>query len=434
LVESQSGIVKIKDQFVYLNEQEIQRILKNLEKEPRLSAQEKLQTVLSNEYKGTGITLDNELPKLIKTFLKTKKVVAPKELNAHLRPYQQSGFEWLYKNTQIGFGSLIADDMGLGKTIQVITPLLQMKNENKLKKTPALVILPTTLLTNWNKEIEKFAPNLRIHTFHGAQRKLEIKNIDVLLTTYGLVRRDIEIFQKASWTSVILDEAQNIKNTFTEQTKCIKKLKSHTRIAMTGTPVENRLTEYWSIFDFLNKGYLKGIDNFKKEFAIPIEQNRDHKILEHFKKITSPFILRRLKTDKSIISDLPDKIESNQYCELTKEQAALYQNIMNQTMKAIEETEEGIAKKGLVLKLITSLKQICNHPAHFLKKKEVSPDLSGKTKMLMELLETIYENEKKTRRNGGSISNTAIHKNNDSFAKGRWNGTQAYGCTKCDSF
>jgi len=395
LVKSQTGIIKIKDQFIYLDEKDIQKILKNLEKEPQLSHQEKMQTLLSNEYKGAAITLDAELKKLINSFLKVKKMVAPKELNARLRPYQHNGFEWLYKNSKIGFGSLIADDMGLGKTIQIITLLLQMKHEKRLEEKPALVIVPTTLLTNWTKEIEKFGPSLKVSTFYGAQRKLETNNIDVLLTTYGLIRRDIEKFQKQSWASVILDEAQNIKNTNTKQTKHIKKLKSDIRIAMTGTPVENRLTEYWSIFDFLNKGYLKGVDHFKKEFAIPIEQDRDHKTLERFKKITSPFILRRLKSDKSIITDLPDKMEVDQYCKLTKEQAGLYQNVMNQAMAAIEGADEGVMKKGLVLKLITSLKQICNHPAHFLKKKEASVDLSGKTGLLMELLDTIYENEEK---------------------------------------
>lgn len=395
LVKNQSGLVKIKEQFVYLDEKEIQKILKNLEKEPRLSAHEKLQIALSGKYEGSSITLDEKLEQLIASLLKVKKIAPPKTLKALLRPYQQNGYEWLYKNSQIGFGSLIADDMGLGKTIQVITLLLKMKTEERFTKAPALIIVPTTLLTNWNKELERFAPGLRIRTFHGMQRKLDVENIDVFLTTYGLVRRDVEKFQKINWASVIIDEAQNIKNTKTDQTKSIKKLKSDIRIAMTGTPVENRLTEYWSIFDFLNKGYLKNIEHFKKEFALPIEQDRDREKLKLFKKITSPFILRRLKTDKTIIADLPDKMENDQYCELKKDQAALYQNIMNETMKMIEKTEAGIERKGLVLKLITSLKQICNHPAHFLKKQNSSVDISGKTKLLMELLETIYENEEK---------------------------------------
>ena len=395
LVLGSSGIVKLKDQFVYLDEKEIQKILNNLEKDSRLSPQDKLRTILADEYNGAKIELDKAVQELIEYLFKIEKIKPPKTLKAELRHYQQNGYEWLYKNAQIGFGSLIADDMGLGKTIQIITTLLQMKSEKRLKDNPALVVVPTTLLTNWTKEIEKFGPSLKSHTYHGADRKLEMKSKDIVLTTYGLVRSDLDLFQSKKWSAIIIDEAQNIKNPDTAQTKAVKKLKSDIRIAMTGTPVENRLTEYWSIFDFLNKGYLNNISAFKKEFALPIEIDRDQKKLEQFKRITSPFLLRRLKNDKSIIKDLPDKVESDQFCHLNKSQSALYQNVMDKTMKVIEGTEEGIAKKGLVLKLITSLKQICNHPSHFLKKKDLSVDLSGKTEMLMELLKTIYENEEK---------------------------------------
>ena len=255
-------------------------------------------------------------------------------------------------------------------------------------------MVPTTLITNWMREIEKFAPDLEIFVYHGAKRKLEMNGKDIVITTYGLVRSDIEIFKKKKWASVILDEAQNIKNPETKQTQSIKSLKSPLRIAMTGTPVENRLSEYWSIFDFLNHGYLDTLSKFIKKFAIPIEKDRNKKQLEVFRKITAPFILRRVKTDKSIIKDLPDKMELDQYCSLTKEQASLYQNIMDKTLKELE-SKDGIQRKGLVLQLITHLKQICNHPAHYLKKPESSPDLSGKTNMLLDLLATINENEEK---------------------------------------
>ena len=181
---------------------------------------------------------------------------------------------------------------------------------------------------------------------------------------------------------------------FLGQTQAVKKLKADIRIAMSGTPVENRLIEYWSIFDFVNSGYLGSINNFKQYFALPIEQDRNKERLEKFKKITSPFVLRRLKIDKSIIQDLPDKIETDDYCNLTKEQSGLYQNVLNETLKQIE-TTEGIERKGMIFKLMTSLKQICNHPSQFLKKKDANPVLSGKAEMLFTLLEDIYENDEK---------------------------------------
>ena len=190
------------------------------------------------------------------------------------------------------------------------------------------------------------------------------------------------------------DEAQNIKNSDTAQTKAIKRLKGDIRIAMTGTPVENRLSEYWSIIDFLNKGYLFSADGFKREFAIPIEVDRDHERLKTFKQMTEPFILRRVKTDKRIIKDLPDKIEIDQYNHLSKQQTALYQSVVDAMMKQIE-SEEGINRRGLIFKLMTGLKQICNHPAHYQKKKDINPELSGKTGVLIELLQTIYENNEK---------------------------------------
>ncbi|MDQ6967209.1 MAG: DEAD/DEAH box helicase [Mariprofundaceae bacterium] len=388
------GIVKIKDSFVYLDEKELQKLWKGLEKEPKLSTQDRLRIVLSGEYEGATLHLDDEVRRLIDELLHVRTIPVPNALKADLRAYQQRGFEWLAKNIQIGFGSLIADDMGLGKTIQVIALMLKMKEDGMLAKEPALVVVPTTLLTNWNREIEKFAPNLKVHTYHGSDRKLEVKDNDLILTSYGLVRRDEAIFQKQRWAVAILDEAQNIKNPGTAQTKAIKKIKSSLRIAMTGTPVENRLSEYWSIFDFLNKGYLKGEQAFKKEFALPIERNRSQVALDRFQKITSPFIIRRLKSDKSIISDLPDKVEMDQYCCLSTDQAALYQNVLDQALKKIK-TLDGIERRGLVLQLITSLKQVCNHPSHYLKKSETTPELSGKAALLMDLLSTMEENGEK---------------------------------------
>ena len=286
--------------------------------------------------------------------------------------------------------------MGLGKTLQVIATLLKLKEEGKLEKQKALAIVPTTLITNWVKEIEKFAPDLRTHIYHGSNRTLDpLKEADVLITTYGVARSETAKLQKQKWLVVVIDEAQNIKNPTTAQTKAVKKIKANLKIAMSGTPVENRLSEYWSIFDFTNKGYLNSLKKFSEEYARPIEVDKDQGQLDKFRKVTSPFILRRVKSDKSIIKDLPDKIEQDQFCELSPEQTAIYQNVIDTTMKTIE-VAEGINRKGLVLKLITALKQICNHPKQFLKKGKGDANLSGKAKLLLELLRQILSNGEKT--------------------------------------
>ncbi len=394
MVKGLSGIVKIKDQYVLVDSKEVKYLLDRIKHPPKITTQEVLQSALAQEYNGAKVLLEPKVQQLLNELLNTQKVEQPQNLLATLRPYQERGYEWLYKNSKIGFGSLIADDMGLGKTLQVITTLLKFKQEGLLEEQKALVILPTTLLTNWQKEINKFAPDLAVQVYHGTNRKLQIKEHDIILTTYGVSRTEIFDFSKIKWAVLILDEAQNIKNPKTGQAKAIKKLKANIKIAMTGTPVENRLSEYWSIFDFINKGYLFGLQRFKDKFARPIELDRDKNALERFQKITSPFILRRLKTDKTIIQDLPDKIETDRYCNLTKKQAALYQNVVDNMLEQVENTDS-IERKGLILKLLTNLKQICNHPAQFLKNDQINIVDSGKTALLIDLLQQIFNANQK---------------------------------------
>lgn len=414
LSQQSAGLVKIRDQYVLMSREEIEKIIKKLSEQPAPKASSLIQAALSGDYEGAPVQLSKDLKDKINELLKTGNDLLPVQLKAELRHYQQRGYHWLYKNAQLGLGSLLADDMGLGKTIQVITLLQKFKEEGRLMKKPVLIIMPTTLLSNWKSEIEKFAPSLNAVIFHGIGRKPVFKETDVVLTTYGVSRTENKLLAKQAWHALVIDEAQNIKNSETAQTKAVKKINASIKIALSGTPVENRLMEYWSIFDFVNPGYLGNANWFNAEYAKPIEQNQDKKRLEKFARITSPFIMRRLKTDKTIISDLPEKIENNQVCNLSREQAALYKSITKELMNAVEQTD-GINRRGLILKLLTVLKQVCNHPLQYLKNsKEVKPEQSGKMMLLLQMLETVYENGEKVLifsqyREMGNLLRTVIH-------------------------
>jgi superfamily II DNA or RNA helicase len=400
MVQGLSGIVRMRDQYLYLNTADLKALMEQMQQqEGKIDRNQLLQAAFTGQLNGEKVHMDKATRILIEKMLKVEHVDLPGGLNAELRPYQQRGFDWLYKNAGLGFGGIIADDMGLGKTLQVIVLLQKLKEEGALDKRGAIIVVPATLLTNWKREIDKFAPGLSHAHYHGPNRVLD-EEADVILTSYGITRSDQDLLSKKRWGAVIIDEAQNIKNTDASQTRAVKALKSDIRIAMSGTPVENRLSEYWSIFDFVHRGYLGNLKKFTREFAYPIEVNRDKKRLDRFLKITAPFILRRLKSDKNIISDLPDKIENDYMAALAKEQAALYQGVLNTLMTDIEGIdpegkEAGMQRRGLVLKLIMALKQVCNHPSQYLKTKDPSPGLSGKAGMLLDMLDTILENNEK---------------------------------------
>ena len=396
LMKTTEGLVKYKDKYILLKPDEVQNILQKL-KEPLPTINTPMQALFaafSGQINGIKFNPDKVLSNILADLTKVEEIEIPQNLSATLRGYQERGFKWLYSNSKKNIGSCIADDMGLGKTIQVITLILKNKEEENLK-TPALIICPTTLVGNWYKECAKFAPGLNIEIYHGADRNLKYKKSDIVISTYGILRRDLKKFQSKNWSYLIIDEAQNIKNADTEQTKAVKSIKANNYIAMTGTPVENKLTELWNIFDFINKGYLGSISGFTREFATPIEKYKDTETIEKLKKATAPLLLRRLKTDKSIISDLPDKVTIDEYCYLSKEQAAIYENIVNNTLNIINNTE-GIERKGLIFKLITSLKQICNHPANYSKQGNIQSMLSGKTLKAFSIVENILENNEKT--------------------------------------
>ncbi len=397
LMKNAGGLFRFKENFIYVSAEEMEKLQKALNGDKELSAYELLQTALAEEYHGAHVSLTDEVRDMIRELTSNEDIPLPTGLNAQLRPYQQRGFSWMYRNSRIGFGSIIADDMGLGKTLQVISMLLKLKEEKAIDdKNKALVVVPTGLLTNWKAEIEKFAPSISTHIFHGGVRDIKLFVADVMLTTYGVLRSDHELLKKQKWQVMVIDEAQNIKNYDTAQSKAIKSIPSTIRIAMSGTPVENRLTEFWSIMEFANKGYLGNVKTFKENFADPIQVFNDEKAVSKFRKITSPFMMRRMKSDKSIISDLPDKVEQNQLALLTKQQAALYEKTMQAAMAEIEglagvDGQSLFKRQGLVLQMILALKQICNHPTNFLKNSNHDPLLSGKMELLFELLDSIVE-------------------------------------------
>ncbi|MFF2753441.1 DEAD/DEAH box helicase [Psychrobacillus sp. NPDC058041] len=291
--------------------------------------------------------------------------VSPNLLTS-LRPYQQLGLEWLVFMRNEQFGACLADDMGLGKTVQLISYLLHV-HEKEDRLTPSLIICPTSVLGNWQKELAKFAPSLKVQTHYGSARTKEIDlTTDIVITTFGTAMQDIEALQEVEWSSITLDEAQNIKNMHTKQSRAIRKLTGAHHIALTGTPVENRLSELWSIFDFIHKGYLGSFRKFQENYIVPIERDESDTTKHKLRVKIQPFLLRRTKQDPELLLNLPEKLEQREYCALTTEQAALYESLIQETVSKLDNLS-GFEKKGLILKMLSKLKQLCNHPALYLK-------------------------------------------------------------------
>ena len=381
--------------YILVDDVESQKLIDKI-KNPKIDKISKMQMLHSSFSGQLGeyeFDYDEAFANIIKDITKVVEITPPEGLKGELRPYQANGLKWLYTNTSKGFGSCLADDMGLGKTIQVISLILKLKEENKLKQ-PVLVICPTTLIGNWMKEMKMFGPSIKASVYHGPERQLDLKS-DVIITTFAILRIDIEEIKKQNWGMTVVDEAQNIKNPDTSQSLAVKSLKSDIKIAMTGTPVENKLTELWSIFDFINKGYLGSIRDFQKSYAIPIERFKQVNRADKLKLSISPFVLRRLKTDKMIIDDLPEKMVLDEYCYLSKVQAALYEKTLSEMMSQIANIK-GINRRGMIFKLITALKQICNHPYQYLKAGEMTKDISGKCEKFISLLGNILDNNEKS--------------------------------------
>jgi len=327
------------------------------------------------------------------------EIPQPAEFKGSLRPYQGHGLSWLAFLDSCGLGACLADDMGLGKTIQLIALLLwERENQNAKQRVgqsaengsaesgpssapgtassgpatsgvePTLLIVPTSVMANWSRELARFAPKLKVHLQHGPDRLLGDRfaklaaQQDVVITTYPLVSRDIQTLKAVQWRRVVLDEAQYIKNPPTKQTTAIRSLPAKRRVALTGTPVENRLSELWSIMEFCNPGFLGAAADFRRRFALPIERHRDVRQTQALRHLVRPFILRRVKSDPKVISDLPPCVETREYATLTPEQAGAYETVVNALMKEVDRAA-GMQRRGMVLAALVRLKQICDHPA-----------------------------------------------------------------------
>ena len=334
------------------------------------------------------------------------EIEAPPTFHGQLRPYQLRGVSWMAFLERFGFGACLADDMGLGKTIQVLALLARERHVHAQGPyahapiPPTLAVVPMSVLGNWEHEARRFCPSLHVMVHHGAERSQGEAFIeragrsDMVLTTYALAHRDQELLAQMPWRRIILDEAQNIKNPAAKQAQSVRQLHADHRLALTGTPVENRLSELWSIIDFCNPGYLGTIGNFRRRFSLPIERYSDKGRREQLRRLVRPFILRRLKTDEGVAGDLPEKVESREYCHLTSEQASLYEATVNAMLRDIDRVE-GMHRRGMVLGTLIRLKQICNHPAQMLKDHDFgqpgAPDASrsGKCVRLLEMLQEV---------------------------------------------
>jgi non-specific serine/threonine protein kinase len=330
--------------------------------------------------------------------------VPPQDLRGTLRPYQATGVKWLWLLARLGLGACLADDMGLGKTIQVLSLLLMRQQQPAGRRSPVLLVLPASLLANWKAEIERFAPSLRPFFAHPSQSKADdlkkaaedpgqtLADVDAVLTTYSMVAR-LEWLSQIDWSLVVLDEAQAIKNPSARQTRAVKQLKAPARIVLTGTPVENRLTDLWSIFDFLCPGLLGSVKTFGGFVKRMQGQSKDP--YGPLRRLVSPYILRRMKTDRSIIADLPDKVELQAFCHLSKRQAVLYDESVRALADGLRDQQEGIARRGLILAFIMRFKQICNHPDQWLGSGRYAPAESGKFGRLREICDEIAQRQEK---------------------------------------
>jgi superfamily II DNA or RNA helicase len=392
LAEAKRPLVRLRGRWVRVNRELLERLRRR--RGPRITAAEALTAALTGslvvdgdrvEFHATGALAD-----LVDRLAGAGRaaVEPPRSLRGTLRPYQRRGVSWLARMCELGLGGCLADDMGLGKTVQVIALHLHRR---PLGAGPTLVACPTSLLGNWERELARFAPDVPVRRYHGGGRHLEELAADeVVLVTYGVVRRDRAVLAEVGWGLVVADEVQHAKNPLSRTARELRAIPAPARVALTGTPVENRLTELWSILDWTTPGLLGPLERFRRSVAVPVERYRDADATERLARVVRPFLLRRRKSDPRIAPELPAKTETDRVVPLTAEQATLYEAVVRETLARIA-SSEGIERRGLVLGLLTALKQICNHPAQYLHETGPLPGRSGKLAALDELLEVILD-------------------------------------------
>jgi len=401
LLQAKSALVYFRGSWVEIDQSEMEKMQKLIETSQQDMSSGSVQNLLSLAADESlyDVELDDQTQTMLDELTNKESfsvVPQPENLLATLRPYQNRGSSWLSYLESLGMNPCLADDMGLGKTIQIIALMLAQPREQA-----ALLVAPTSVVGNWLKELEKFAPSIKAVIHHGSKRKQQdfaqlVSEHDLVITSYGLIRKDKALFKTVHWSRLILDEAQNIKNPGSAQTKVVYSLNADSRIALTGTPIENRLMDLWSIFNFLNPGLLGSKADFRKRFELPVQRDQNLQQSKILKNIVEPFILRRLKTDKNIIDDLPDKIEQKVYCELSTEQATIYQSIVDEiTGKMAQSEDDQSTQKVIMLSALLRLKQCCNHPAQVLQDgSDFSLERSIKLQRLVETAkEAIGNNE-----------------------------------------
>jgi superfamily II DNA or RNA helicase len=387
LLREKREVVLFRENFVRLDPLEAARLIKEAGSKVPLSVLDMLRSRLSGD---AFFSVDAE--ELAASLFREQEVEVPSNLRATLRPYQVQGYRWAYSNLISGFGCVLADDMGLGKTIQAIAVMLRLRRD-ALARGGILVVGPAALLTNWERELSRFAPDLNIMRYHGKGRTLR-DDVDLTLTTFATAAIDSRILCEREFALLVVDEAHILKNASTRQAKAMRGIRARYKLALSGTPVENKLEDMRSLFELILPGYLGSAADFGREFRVPIERNRDPAAAAKLKRITSPFLMRRLKTDLAIAPDLPEKVTMDEYATMARGQAALYESVVRKAMKDAGRAgpEEKLA---LILKLITSLKQICDHPRVYDKESPPKARLSGKAMLLVELLRGMLEGGEK---------------------------------------
>jgi SNF2 family DNA or RNA helicase len=422
LAARKSPLVKVNGRWIEVRPEDVQSAIKFVRDNPggEMKVADALRIAYGTDPRETGVQITGLeatgwVAALMNAEAATRQletIKPPERFHGTLRPYQVRGVSWMAFLERVGLGLCLADDMGLGKTIQLLALMAferEQMNAAIAKLTPGiprpsvqptLLVVPMSVVGNWMHETARFCPELAVLTHHGADRLNEdafvekARASDMVITTYSLAHRDKDLLAKVHWGRLVLDEAQYIKNPGAKQSQAVRSIAADRRVALTGTPVENRLSELWSIMDFLNPGYLGSAGSFRQRFAVGIERYRDRAKLEQLKGLVRPFILRRLKSDPTVVADLPEKVESKEYCPLTSEQATLYEQCVQRMLSEVERSE-GIQRRGLVLSALIKLKQICNHPTQLLKDwqegslKPPVVERSGKCIRLIEMLDEV---------------------------------------------